>query len=238
MADPYWAAVEPQSKLSKVAYGGQVRSDNRRPPRDAPLMRKYAVACLSANGSTVISDHIAPVDLGFDAAFSALSQSALVYSPRGPIQAQDLVPGDVITCADGETARVVWIGSMTGIPNIDAITLPDFRLYRVSSDAFGLDCPMGDTILGPGAVLTGGRFHNTPVAEAADGEVIFEVFPQSPVGLLHVMLDRPGAILVNGLAVKAFVPTLDMLEPMGQNGRALFASLFRNLDLGRMVAAV
>lgn len=238
MADPYWAAVEPQTKLPRAAYGGQVRSDNRRPSRDAPLMRKYAVACLSPNGETVISDHMAPVSLGFDAAFSALSTAALVYSPTGPIQAQDLVPGDMVTRADGGQARVIWIGSMTGVPNIDAITLPDFRLYRVSSDAFGLDCPMGDTILGPGAVLTGGRFHNTPVAEAADGEVIFEVFPQSPVGLLHVMLDRPGAVLVNGLAVKSFAPTPEMLEPMGQNGRMLFASLFRNLDLGRMASSV
>ena len=236
MYNPDPMVSRPAVKYPPVASRDTKRS-NRRPQREAPLMRKYAVACLTGNGMTANSEHLAPLSLGFDTAFSAVSHSSLIYSPSGPIQASDLLPGDEVSCASGDTRRVIWIGSMTGYPNAGTLGMPDFRLYRVSSDSFGLDCPMGDTLLGPGAYLNGSRFEHTAIEDTVDDDQIFEVFPQSPVRLYHVMLDKPDSLLVNGLAVESYVPDQEILETMSRNGRALFASLFSNLTADHFLAA-
>lgn len=190
-----------------------------------PLMRKYSAVWLNADGREEWMERLAPATPDFERAFSAMTHSTLVFSPNGPIQASDLIPGDMVTCASGNTRKVVWIGSMTGVPTFDNPNLPSFCLIRFSADAFGLDRPMGDLTLAPHALLSLGHEHIS-ASDQIDGDAVCELMPQSSVRMYQVMLDQPDHILANGLPVASFVPRGRMYDQMGPNRKALFNSFF------------
>lgn len=214
------------NKFPPVAERGDTpRSVGR--PQAAPLMRKYAAACLSEDGGITEVERLAPATPDFEQAFSAFSHSAQIYSPNGPIQASDLLPGDVVNCASGNQRTVVWIGSMTGVPTMDQPHLPNFKLVRISADTFGLDRPMGDLTLSPSALLNAGM-ENIAAGDRVDGETIVQLMPQSSVRMFHIMLDRPDHVLANGLPVASYKPDPSMIDRMGPNRKALYKSFFEN----------
>lgn len=223
---PHKAERRSVQKFPPVA----LRSDASRSvgrPQSAPLMRKYAAACLSEDGRISEMERLAPATPDFEQAFSAFTHSTQIYAPGGPIQASDLLPGDMITCASGQQRRVVWIGSMTGVPTMDHPELPNFKLVRIAADTFGLDRPMGDLTLAPSAVLSVG-YEDISAGDRVDGDSICQLMPQSSVRMFHIMLDRPAHVLANGLPVASYVPSSNFVEKMGPNRKALFTSFFEN----------
>lgn len=210
-----------------VKRDGTQRS-GRQPHENAPLMRKYAAACITKDGKEAWVERLAPASPDFEQAFSSVTHSTLIFSPNGPIQASDIGPGDEITGASGKTRKVLWVGSMTGVPTFDNPQLPEFRLVRVAADAFGLDRPMGDLTLAPHALLYMGR-EIISAADRVDGDAICAIMPQSSVRMYHIMLDQPDHLLANGLPVSSYVPSPRMLDRMGPNRKALFTSFFPGL---------
>lgn len=215
------------SKFPPLATRGEVSRSVGRSPQSAPLMRKYAAACLSEDGGISEMERLAPATPDFEQAFSAFTHSTQIYAPGGPIQASDLIPGDIVTTASGQERRVVWIGSMTGVPTMEQPELPNFKLVRISADTFGLDRPMGDLTLAPSAVISAG-YEDISAGDRADGDSICQLMPQSSVRMFHVMLDRPAHVLANGLPVASYVPNTRFVETMGPNRKALFTSFFEN----------
>lgn len=201
----------------------------------APLMRKYSAVWLDSEGREQWMERLAPATPDFEQAFSSVTHSTLIFSPSGPIQASDLMPGDLITGASGKTRQVVWIGSMTGVPTFDSPHLPPFRLVRISADAFGLDRPMGDLTLAPHAQLSLGH-DLMPASDRVDGDAACEIMPQSSVRMYHVMLDRPDSILANGVPVASFVAQGSRYDQMGPNRKALFKSFFAETSFPRLEA--
>lgn len=222
LAKPATSPIPPAVRRDGAQRSGRQLHEN------APLMRKYAAACITNEGKETWVERLAPASPDFEQAFSAVTHSTLIFSPNGPIQASDLMPGDEITGASGKTRTVKWIGSMTGVPTFDNPQLPEFRLVRVGADAFGLDRPMGDLTLAPHALLYMGR-EIISAADRVDGDAICQLMPQSSVRMYQVMLDEPDHILANGLPVASYSPSPRMLERMGPNRKALFTSFFPGL---------
>ena len=226
---------EPRSaSTATTSFPPAVQSDStsrsvRQLHENAPLMRKYAAACITQEGREEWVDRIAPATPDFEHAFSAVSHSAQIYSPNGPIQASDIIPGDRVTCASGKTRRVVWVGSMIGVPTMESPHLPDFRLIRISSEAFGLDRPMGDLTLAPHAALSLGR-EIISAGDRVDGDAVCEIMPQSSVRMFNIMLDEPDNLLANGIPIVSYRPSLMQLERMGPNRKALFTSFFPHMQ--------
>lgn len=215
----------------------------QRATRKPPLMRKYDVSALQPDGSTKTSHHVALANATFEAGFSAFARGTLVQTDFGPCAVEDLLPGDRILTDEYGPTPLLWIGSMTLMPNAE-ITTPDHppeltKLTRITADAFGISHPMPDFLAGPGARLlqrplalrdiAGQGPVLTPVRDFIDGVNVIEITPPTPIALFHLALAHHATITVAGLKVETFHPGKNAGNDMGPNTRALFLSLFPHI---------
>ncbi|MCR8550918.1 Hint domain-containing protein [Salipiger sp. P9] len=203
-------------------------------------MRKYEAAALLPDLSISFKSHVAPATPLFEEATTAFARGTLVPTVRGLVAVEDLLPGDYLESSEG-AQPVTWIGSTTYVPGIedDATTLA--YLARITSDAFGPGRPLGDVLVGPAArmVLQRGRLKSligqdrvlVPVSDFADGDRIVRVTPGGAVQLYHLMLGRHGTIRVGGIEMETYHPGKAITQPMGDALRALFLSMFPNIDV-------
>ncbi|MDM7969908.1 MAG: Hint domain-containing protein [Paracoccaceae bacterium] len=212
-----------------------------------PVMRRYEVTFLGANGEIDSSRHVAPATPQFEAAFSAFARGTLMATTQGLCAIEDLLPGMQIETAEFGPCPVLWIGSMTILPDAPVETPDQTRMTRIMADTFGMGRPMADVMAGPGARLlhrpaalrelngTGARSGQvfTPVSDFEDGMNTIRITPPRPVTVYHLCLDRHASIKVSGMDMESFHPGLGLEQRMGPNMLALFLSLFphiRSLD--------
>ena len=215
--------------------------------RKMPLMRRYEVTSLSADGLIETSRHVAPATAQFESAFSAFARGTLMSTSQGLCAIEDLLPGMEIETAEYGLRPVLWIGSMTILPGAPVETPEQTRMTRIMADTFGMARPMADLIAGPGARLlhrpaalrelngTGPRSGQvfTPVSDFEDGMQVIRITPPRPVTVYHLCLDRHASIKVSGMDLESFHPGLGLEQRMGPNMLSLFLSLFphiRHLD--------
>lgn len=212
-------------------------------PRKMPVMRRYEVTSLGANGDIETSRHVAPATPQFEAAFSAFARGTLLATTQGLCAIEDLVPGMEIDTVEFGPRPVLWIGSMTILPDAPVETPDQTRMTRIMADTFGMGRPMADVMAGPGARLlhrpaalrelngTGARSGQvlTPVADFEDGMSTIRITPPRPVLVYHLCLDRHASIKVSGLEMESFHPGLGVEQRMGPNMLSLFLSLFPHI---------
>jgi hypothetical protein len=216
-------------------------------PQKMPVMRRYEVLSLTAQGDVDSSRHVAPATPQFEAAFSAFARGTLIATTQGLCAIEDLLPGMQIDTVEFGPRPVMWIGSMTILPDAPVEQPDQTRMTRIMADTFGMGRPMADVMAGPGARLlhrpaalrelkgTGARSGQvfTPAADFEDGMSTIRITPARPVTVYHLCLDRHASIKVSGLEMESFHPGLGMEQRMGPNMLSLFLSLFphiRSLD--------
>lgn len=174
-----------------------------------PLRRSAAMRLMTdprqvrLSGETVfvaLADR--PVPVG---PVSGLAGQALVAGPGGARRVADLKAGDHVDLAQGGTARVVWTGAQVlpargrfrplflrapfwGLRS-DLVASPDLHLRMAGADIeylFGLECV---------TVAASHLVDQRRVIPATDPLV---------ARYRQVLIDRPGAIVVNGTAVEPF----------------------------------
>lgn len=213
---------------------------DRRPQRNAPLMRKYEVASLLPDLSVRTTHHVAPDTPLFLNAFAAFGHGVMVSTIDGPIPVEDLQPGDYVQIHGGGVAPILWIGSTVlapsqGNPTSDSPS----GLIRILPDAFGLSRPMRNLLLGPAARLLqtrpaadGGPATQVlcPVEARVDGAQILQVTPPGPVRTYHLALRRHAILQADGIGVESYHPGPIMDHAMGLNTRNLFLSMFPHIE--------
>jgi len=230
----------PATEYSGTPQIGASSSAQRKPP----LMRKYTVASLMPDGSVKPSHHVALANGTFEAGFSAFARGTLVQTDFGPCAVEDLLPGDRIMTDEFGPVPLLWLGSMTLMPNAEIAT-PDHppeltKLTRITADAFGIAHPMPDFLAGPGARLlqrptalrefAGQGPVLTPARDFIDGVNVIEITPPTAIPLFHMMLARHATITAAGLKVETYHPGKNAGALMGPNTKALFLSLFAHID--------
>jgi len=212
-----------------------------------PVMRRYEVSFLTPEGHFDSSRHVAPATAQFEAAFSAFARGTLLTTRNGLCAIEDLVPGMEIETAGAGMRRVLWIGSMTILPDAPVDTPDQTRMTRMMADTFGLGRPMADIMAGPGARMLhrpaalrglegfGARSGQvfTPAADFEDGSRAIRITPPRPVTVYHLCLDQHAAIKVSGIEMESYHPGPGLEQRMGPNTMALFLSLFphiRNIE--------
>lgn len=212
-------------------------------PRKMPVMRRYEVMSLAANGDIETSRHVAPATPMFEAAFSAFARGTLLATTQGLCAIEDLVPGMEIETVEFGPRPVLWIGSMTILPDAPVENPDQTRMTRIMADTFGMGRPMADVMAGPAARLlhrpaalrdlngTGARSGQvlTPIADFEDGMSTIRITPPRPVVVYHLCLDRHASIKVSGLEMESFHPGLGVEQRMGPNMLSLFLSLFPHI---------
>lgn len=209
-------------------------------PRKLPPMRRYEVMSLDASGQIDSSRHVAPALPVFEAAFSAFARGTLLATSQGLCAIEDLTPGTQIETVDFGLRRVMWIGSMTILPEAPVEDPAQNRMTRIMADTFGMGRPMADVMAGPGARMlhrpaalrdpgaAGARAGQVfvPVADFQDGMGAIRITPPRPVTVYHLCLDRHATIKVAGLEMESYHPGPGLERQLGPNLLSLFLALF------------
>ncbi len=208
-------------------------------PGKVSLMRKYEIAALMPNLSIVSKSHVAPATQLFEECAAAFARGTLIPTVRGPVAIEDLLPGDYIETAQG-SEPVTWIGSTTYIPgrSDDGTTLT--HLTRITTDACGLGKPAMDLMVGPAARhtvrhskltrLLGQEAVLAPITDYADGDRFVQVTPGGTVQLYHLMVRQHTTLNIGGIEMETYHPGKSASQLVGNNMRALFLSLFPNIE--------
>ena len=219
---------------SKVAGRGRLPYDVGRPQRKTPLMRMYEVVYLTSNGTEAERTLRAPANPLFENAFNAFARGTLVQTEHGPTAIEDLYPGQLITTLEYGPLPLLWRGSMKHSPDQMAPGSSP-TITRSTTGAMGLDRPLSDVLLGPGARLL--QKHRAvqdtmadsvyiPATDFENGDSIFPMTPQVPMTFYHLVLQRHATILAGGIGVETYHPGPGMLYRLGPVMIALYLDLF------------
>lgn len=205
-----------------------------------PQVRRYTTTTLLPNGDICETRHVAPALPLFEDAFCAFARGSLIATEYGPVAIEDLLPGDRVITADGNTEGVIWKGSTTVVPGAHQAQARDMTLTRITSEAFGHARPMSSIICGPAArllhtphrlrALADGNQVLSPAHSFVDGVNIIETTPPTPVELFHICLPRHATLRIGGLEFETYHPGMDAIRKTGPAMRELFLKLFPHLN--------
>jgi Hint domain len=209
--------------------------------RSRPQLRRYEVSSLLPNGNIVETRHIAPALPLFEDAFCAFSRGSVISTENGPVAIEDLLPGDLVTTADGGGPEpVLWKGTTTLVPGRPGPQGRRLHLTRIMADSFGMQRPMSYVIAGPSARLlltpdhlravSGGEKILTPVQEFVDGMNVIETAPPTAVQLFHICLPRHATICVGGLEFETYHPGETAVRNLSHAMRSVFLNLFAHIE--------
>lgn len=237
-------ATQPSSKTSSLAEIGQLARSDRRPQRTKPLMRKYEVAYLAANGDGMTASRIAPASPTFETAFMAFARGTLISTTEGPVAIEDLFPGMEVITADHGPQPLLWKGATTIVPGAPGQSQDATRLTRVATEAFGPGRPAQDLMLGYGARIFRATHRDHPMGhfkkanQMVDGMSAVDIYPPSPVRVFHLSLAVHSRLVANGVEVESFHPGVLRSLRSRSDLEALYLSLFPHIrvieDFGAM----
>ena len=210
--------------------------------RDKPRqqLRRYEVTSLLPDGSFTEARHIAPALPLFEDAFCAFSRGALIPTVSGHIAVEDLLPGDEIISAEGSVQKLLWKGSTTLVPGRPGPQGRNMRLTRFMADAFGMQRPLSDVVVGSAArvLYTPPHLRNahdsghklTLAQEFVDGMSAIETAPPTPVELFHLCVKRHCTIRIGGLEFETYPPGTGAARSTSQQMRSIFFNLFPHIE--------
>ncbi len=235
----------PATPAAAVNVPKPVRWTARKPthpaaaPRASVPLRRYEALALLPDGELAEISRRAPAHPIFEGAFAALARGTILATEEGPIAIEDLLPGIRVETRDDGFQPVIWIGTITLLPQQTAALTPS-RLFRVPVDSFGPSRPMPDLMLAPHARL----LHRSPklrelatdeaalapVSAFEDGQTVIRVAPVSPVSVFHLAFRDHHILRANGLEIESFHPGVDLSARIGGDNLRLFHSFFPHVQ--------
>lgn len=223
---------------SARAVSGSLKSEDAE-IRPTLVMRKFHIASLTADGRVYETDQIGPARPLFESAFSAFAHGTLIKTADGQVAIEDLEPGAQIITSERGAMPLLWIGSMTFVPNAEGGTRDAARLTRIMADSFGPTRPAQDLMAGPGARLltrcngvhdiVGADHILCPASDMVDGVHVIDIVPPRPVTVYHLCLHRHATIQAAGLDVESYHPGPGFERNLGPNMLQLFLSFFPHI---------
>lgn len=236
MTYPHRPAQPARSPVtSPAASTWTVRRKPLAQPQSYPR-RRYEISWLDRSGQMQDMVCSAPAIPVFEEAFGAFARGTLIPTSVGHIAVEDLCPGMMIETLDGDHVPLRWIGSMTVVPESMRMSGASEKLYRLTSDSFGVGHSAPDLLLGPHArylmrndmlksyLGTGEAL--APVSSLTDGMNVIEVSPISPVRCFHLALDRHAMIRANDVELETYHPGANTAARLPGELRAQFLALF------------
>ncbi len=212
-----------------------VRRQNATPQQPQFAMRRFESLALMPDGALAETAQRAPAHPVFESAFCALARGSIMATEDGPVAVEDLLPGVRIETRDAGYQPLMWIGTITLLPNQQPGPTPS-RLFRIPVDSFGPQRPTPDLMLAPHARLLhrNDRLRQVvrdesalaPVTAFEDGQSVIRVAPASPVSVYHLAFRDHHILRVNGIEIESFHPGIDLVNRIGGDGLRLFMSFF------------
>ena len=196
-----------------AAFGGQPEAE---PARVHIPLRRYDFLYRNERGDIEDGYANAPALPGFEASCGAFAHGTMIQTAEGAVPVEDLLPGTAVQTRDEGLQPVLWIGSMTLLPQNGDARVAAAQLTRITENSIGLGRPNRDLVLGPHArilrrnaaclSLFGTDSAFAPAAAFADGVQIIEVHPVASVRVFHLALEGQHVITANGIEVESFHP--------------------------------
>lgn len=220
MTYPTTARLGDSQQMSSDVNIGSNPSLSRAPlrgplPRPHLMSRPYDIAWLTSSGDVSYDTIVAPSVPVIEAACANFARGTLISTTQGPVAVEDLVPGMGIITSEYGPRPLQWVGSYDMTPR-DAQTSDRGKLFRVTSDAFGLAKPASDLLLAPRShllmrhaackALFGVDLAFAPVRAFEDGMQVIEIAPISSVSLFNLAFDRQATVIANGIEMESFHP--------------------------------
>lgn len=214
----------------------------RRPTQAVPQpslpVRQYEALGLLPDGGLAEISKRAPAHPIFESAFSAFARGTIMATEDGPVAVEDLLPGTRIETRDAGFQPLLWIGTMTLLPNHKVGQMPS-RLFRIPVDSFGPQRPVPDLMLAPHARL----LHRSaklrsmarddsalaPISAFEDGHTVIRVAPVSAVSVYHLAFRDHHILRANGLDVESYHPGEDLISRIGGDSLRMFQSFFPHI---------
>lgn len=198
----------PSTALSRAPLRGPL-------PRTHMHTRPYHIAWLPSAGDVSYDTIVAPCVPVIESACANVARGTLISTTQGPVAVEDLVPGMGILTSEYGPLPLQWVGSYELTPR-EAQASERGKLFRVTSDAFGLAKPASDLMLAPRShilmrnaackALFGMELAFAPIRAFEDGEQVISIAPMSAVSLYNLAFDRQATIMANGVEVESFHP--------------------------------
>lgn len=233
MNSPY----RPTASFDSVERGS-LQADGR-PQRVMPLTRDYEVAYLTPFGRVDFKTIAAPATPVFEDAFAALGRGTLIATVDGDVAVEDIVPGVGVQTAFGGVQKLLWVGSITVVPQRSGAGRKPHML-RVPAGSFGEERPKQDLILGPRArllyqnsacvAITGAARAFAPACGFVDGMSVVQLTQTTPLTFYHLGFRGQQTIFANGLEVETYHPGPDLAQSLDPQMLAQFLALFPHID--------
>lgn len=202
-----------------------------RPARRAAPLASYDIAFQRSDGQVRAQRFSAPATPIFLSAFSAFARGTLITTTTGPVAVEDLVPGMKLITNERGPSPLLWVGSVTWMPETRLFDPGRPVLTRVMADSMGMGRPIVDFVAGPAARIlqrAPGAGNNVlvPVQSLADGNSAIGLTPPSPVQLYHLVLYRHATITAAGLTAETYHPGPGFEARLPHEDAAAFLALF------------
>ncbi|PLS22179.1 Hint domain-containing protein [Neptunicoccus cionae] len=164
---------------------------------------------------------------------------ALITTPRGQVQVQDLQVGDLVITADNGLQAIRWIGRkrMTGA-RLQAY--PELRPIRIRKDAFGPGQPTRDLWVSPQhrmlvrserATLDFGETEMLlPAKGLLNDSSITVDYGMRETDYIHILFDRHEVIFANGTPSESFHPGHHAIDTIDDEARTELFEIFPELE--------
>lgn len=161
-----------------------------------------------------------------------------IATPRGPVMAEDLRPGDTVITRDNGLSRVIW----TDRRSIDYVTLqaaPHLRPVLLRRGSLGEGLPASDMMVAPNqrilvdsdrTALSFADHHALVAAKHLVNNRTVSRVPMLGVTYIHVMCAQHEIVLANGCWCELFQPADISLNGLGNAQRNELAEIFPALS--------
>ncbi|MEJ6391417.1 Hint domain-containing protein [Gymnodinialimonas ulvae] len=140
----------------------------------------------------------------------AICADTPVPTPTGPVAAGDLRVGDHVTASDGAALRITRLTRSTFSQN-DLALNRDLAPIRIEGNACTGLTNTTTLLVSPDLALhpMQGSAETLPARALYDGCMIRAVTPENGIDYIHIALDRPASLDLDGLSIR-------LGEPAGQ----------------------
>ncbi len=199
-------------------------------------MRKYEIMHLDRDGNLRESRRMARAHPAYEQAFCVLKQGAMVTTKSGFVPVEDVIPGDQLRLGDGNFETVQWRGSITMVPDNDAIDSSRTSLTRITADAMGFNRPGPDLFLGYAANIlhraagirrvSGSDAAFIPASDFVDGNNVLSLSPPQPFAVYQFGFAGQRSLMVNGIEVETLHPGTPFNLGLRGTGLRAYLSFF------------
>lgn len=150
------------------------------------------------------------------------TDGAMVETPAGPVQIEDLRAGDLVMTLDHGAQPIQWVGSRP-VRALDMMYHPNLRPIEIAAHAFGPGTPDRTLLVSPNhrVMVTSPQvplyFGAEEVLVAAknlvNGATIRPASRKQNLCYRHLLLERHEILIVNGLPSESLYPGTDRFAP-------------------------